>query len=84
MIVEPSLKLLMCEEKATNTEMHKSLFFLSFLQVMFEKYQFDSVHIAIQAVLTLYAQGKRVHSRKIILAVYPGLAVVLLNMPDIV
>ena len=64
MIVEPSLKLLMCEEKATNTEMHKSLFFLSFLQVMFEKYQFDSVHIAIQAVLTLYAQGKRVHSRK--------------------
>ena len=27
-------------------------------QVMFEKYRFDSVHIAIQAVLTLYAQGK--------------------------
>lgn len=25
---------------------------------MFEKYQFHSVHIAIQAVLTLYAQGK--------------------------
>ncbi|KAL8624383.1 Actin-related protein 2 [Nucella lapillus] len=27
------------------------------VEVMFEKYQFDSVHIAIQAVLTLYAQG---------------------------
>lgn len=26
---------------------------------MFEKYQFQSVHIAIQAVLTLYAQGKK-------------------------
>ena len=26
---------------------------------MFEKYQFDGVYIAIQAVLTLYAQGKR-------------------------
>lgn len=27
------------------------------IETMFEKYQFDSVHIAIQAVLTLYAQG---------------------------
>ncbi|XP_076442211.1 actin-related protein 2-A-like [Babylonia areolata] len=27
------------------------------VEVMFEKYQFHSVHIAIQAVLTLYAQG---------------------------
>ncbi|ESO90080.1 hypothetical protein LOTGIDRAFT_218116 [Lottia gigantea] len=27
------------------------------IQTMFEKYQFHSVHIAIQAVLTLYAQG---------------------------
>ncbi|XP_059178191.1 actin-related protein 2-A isoform X1 [Physella acuta] len=27
------------------------------IQLMFEKYQFHSVHIAIQAVLTLYAQG---------------------------
>ncbi|KAK7103797.1 actin-related protein 2 [Littorina saxatilis] len=27
------------------------------VEVMFEKYKFDSVHIAIQAVLTLYAQG---------------------------
>jgi len=26
-------------------------------QTMFEKYQFDSVYVAIQAVLTLYAQG---------------------------
>ena len=25
---------------------------------MFEKYQFDGVYIAIQAVLTLYAQGE--------------------------
>lgn len=29
----------------------------STLQVMFEKYGFDSAYIAIQAVLTLYAQG---------------------------
>jgi len=28
------------------------------LQVMFENYQFDGVYIAIQAVLTLYAQGQ--------------------------
>lgn len=28
------------------------------LQVMFENYQFGGVYIAIQAVLTLYAQGK--------------------------
>ena len=27
------------------------------IEVMFEKYQFDSTYIAIQAVLTLYAQG---------------------------
>lgn len=28
-----------------------------YVQVMFEKYGFDSTYIAIQAVLTLYAQG---------------------------
>lgn len=28
-----------------------------FVQVMFEKYQFHGVYVAIQAVLTLYAQG---------------------------
>uniref|UniRef100_A0A670ZP13 Actin-related protein 2 n=1 Tax=Pseudonaja textilis TaxID=8673 RepID=A0A670ZP13_PSETE len=28
------------------------------IEVMFETYQFDGVYIAIQAVLTLYAQGK--------------------------
>jgi len=28
------------------------------IQVMFEKYQFEGVYIAIQAVLTLYAQGE--------------------------
>lgn len=36
-------------------------FFLSFFlhfQVMFETYQFSGVYVAIQAVLTLYAQGK--------------------------
>lgn len=43
---------------------HKQLFLLSdvywpLLQVMFETYQFGGVYIAIQAVLTLYAQGKR-------------------------
>lgn len=38
---------------------HKSMLMLfSFqIQVMFEKYGFDSTFIAIQAVLTLYAQG---------------------------
>jgi actin-related protein len=30
----------------------------AFFQLMFEKYQFDGVYIAIQAVLTLYAQGE--------------------------
>ena len=28
------------------------------LQVMFEHYQFQGLYVAIQAVLTLYAQGK--------------------------
>lgn len=27
-------------------------------EVMFEKYQFHGIYVAIQAVLTLYAQGK--------------------------
>lgn len=31
-------------------------------QVMFETYQFAGVYIAIQAVLTLYAQGKSFHA----------------------
>ncbi len=30
---------------------------LRFVQVMFEHYGFDSAYVAIQAVLTLYAQG---------------------------
>jgi actin-related protein len=29
----------------------------SYVQVMFEHYGFDSAYVAIQAVLTLYAQG---------------------------
>lgn len=33
-------------------------------QVMFENYQFSGVYIAIQAVLTLYAQGKNAFSTK--------------------
>lgn len=32
------------------------------LQVMFETYQFAGVYIAIQAVLTLYAQGEELHA----------------------
>lgn len=32
---------------------------LLFLQMMFEQYQFKGVYIAIQAVLTLYAQGEQ-------------------------
>jgi actin-related protein 2 len=31
-------------------------------QVMFEEYGFQGVHVAVQAVLTLYAQGKRFSS----------------------
>lgn len=34
------------------------VFFAYLSQVMFENYQFDGLYIAIQAVLTLYAQGK--------------------------
>lgn len=29
------------------------------LEVMFEKYNFQAVYVAVQAVLTLYAQGAR-------------------------
>jgi len=32
-------------------------------QVMFEEYGFQGVYVAIQAVLTLYAQGARAHFR---------------------
>lgn len=35
---------------------------------MFETYQFAGVYIAIQAVLTLYAQGKRKHELESFLA----------------
>ena len=35
---------------------------------MFEKYQFDGVYIAIQAVLTLYAQGERKLSSLLVLS----------------
>jgi len=35
---------------------------------MFEKYQFDGVYIAIQAVLTLYAQGTVTTKNKLITA----------------
>lgn len=35
------------------------LIFAFILQVMFETYQFSGVYVAIQAVLTLYAQGKQ-------------------------
>lgn len=28
-------------------------------EIMFEKYQFYGIYVAIQAVLTLYAQGER-------------------------
>lgn len=30
-------------------------------EIMFEKYQFHGIYVAIQAVLTLYAQGKTVY-----------------------
>lgn len=35
------------------------LIFAFILQVMFETYQFSGVYVAIQAVLTLYAQGRQ-------------------------
>ena len=34
------------------------------IEVMFEQYKFAGVYIAIQAVLTLYAQGKRERERE--------------------
>lgn len=43
--------------KPLNT-MHTTESLFSCFQVMFETYQFSGVYIAIQAVLTLYAQGK--------------------------
>lgn len=36
-----------------------TLIFAFILQVMFETYQFSGVYVAIQAVLTLYAQGRQ-------------------------
>lgn len=46
------------------SQIHK-LYLLSdvwpLLQVMFETYQFSGVYVAIQAVLTLYAQGNMTH-----------------------
>lgn len=33
-------------------------------EVMFETYQFHGIYVAIQAVLTLYAQGKTVNSSR--------------------
>ena len=43
-------------EALKNCTFHNVLLFC--FQVMFEKYQFGGVYVAIQAVLTLYAQGK--------------------------
>jgi len=39
------------------SSVHIILVYIYFLQLMFEQYQFEGVYIAIQAVLTLYAQG---------------------------
>ena len=44
-------------EVSTSLPFFLSAFLSLLLQVMFEEYQFAGVYIAIQAVLTLYAQG---------------------------
>lgn len=43
--------------------------YLSIIQVMFEHYQFEGLYVAIQAVLTLYAQGYLTHSTSLFLKV---------------
>lgn len=46
---------IMLTEPAMNPKKNREVM----CKVMFEKYGFDSVYVAIQAVLTLYAQGLR-------------------------
>ena len=43
------------------------------IEEMFEKFQFEGVYIAIQAVLTLYAQGQSSLSRSLLQALTPPL-----------
>ena len=61
-IIEVGRRRIRCDRRVTDdlhSELHEFMFLLCvfLLQVMFETYQFTGVYIAIQAVLTLYAQG---------------------------
>ena len=62
-IIEVSHARVRCDRRVTDClhgDLHEFTFLLLcvfLLQVMFETYQFTGVYIAIQAVLTLYAQG---------------------------
>lgn len=47
------LKILLTEPPMNPTKNREKI-----TEVMFEKYQFHGIYVAIQAVLTLYAQGK--------------------------
>lgn len=51
--IDPSNSKILLTEPPMNPENNRK----KMIEVMFEKYGFDSVYIAIQAVLTLYAQG---------------------------
>lgn len=48
-----SFKILLTEPPMNPTKNREKI-----TEVMFEKYQFHGIYVAIQAVLTLYAQGK--------------------------
>lgn len=48
-----SLKILLTEPPMNPTKNREKI-----TEVMFEKYQFHGIYVAIQAVLTLYAQGR--------------------------
>lgn len=48
-----SLKILLTEPPMNPTKNREKI-----TEVMFEKYQFHGIYVAIQAVLTLYAQGE--------------------------
>lgn len=62
LLTEPPMNPMKNREKMievinTTTSIKYKLYVFLSLQLMFEEYQFKGVYVAIQAVLTLYAQG---------------------------
>ena len=51
--IDPAQSRIMLTEPLMNPKKNRE----QMVQTMFEKYNFDGVYVAIQAVLTLYAQG---------------------------